>query len=80
VPIQASQRLAQHIGDNLHPQFACRTAIRDDVAFYRIADVNQRLDMVFDGVGVGFEQRAPDMPRVVAERQAKQDATGIWIM
>jgi hypothetical protein len=36
--------------------------------------------MVFDGIGVGFKQRAPDMPRIVAERQAKEDATGIWIM
>ena len=63
-------RALKDIGDDLHPDAARRAAVGDDEALGPVADLVQHLDVMREGIGVGLEQRAPEMADVVREREA----------
>ena len=62
-------RLLQNVGDDLHPDAARRSAVGNDEALGSVADLVHHLDMMRDRVGVGLEQRPPQMADVVRERE-----------
>ena len=62
-------RPLQNIGDDLHPDPARRSAVGNDEALGSVADLVHHLDMMRDRVGVGLEQRPPQMADVVRERE-----------
>ena len=74
-------RPLQNVGDDLHPDPARRSAVGDDEALGSVADLVEHLDMMRDRVGIGFEQRAPEVADVVREREPVEAsrARGSWI-
>ncbi len=63
-------RALQHVGDDLHPDAARRSAVGDDEALRFVPDLVHDLDVMRNGIGIRLEQGSPQMADVVREREA----------
>src|ERR1700752_308744 len=78
--VQSPYRFLQHIGDNLHPDSALRSAIGSEIGFGAMAHIVEHFDMMGDRIGIGFEQRPPQMRWPMRQAQSQYRAPDIGIM
>ena len=65
VTLQPLQGQLHNVGDDLHPDQAGGTAVRDDDAPDGMADLFQHAEMMQNGEAIGLEQGAPKMTDVM---------------
>ena len=59
---------------------ALRASVGDDEPIGPMTDVIEHIDMMADGVGVGLEHGAPQVPHVMGKRQAMDQSTGARVL
>ncbi len=68
----AAARLAQHIGDDLHPDATGGAAVGSHEARRGVAHIGEHIDMMAEAEGDGFQRGAPEMRRGYATGSARQ--------